>query len=130
MSKTEKPWFIDKRIQQAQFMNKVNQATLPGPVKDFLRYIASKVTWRHTTEPKKSYEPCYASQDTIEIQMGRSKDYVTKAKKEAIALGWVQVDKSKSSDRIYPVIGVNDPTVKVKVKRERWIREDIKPIQE
>ena len=73
MKKEEKPWFIDKRIQQAQFMNKVNQATLSGPVKDFLRYIASKVTWKHTTQPSKSYTPCYASQDTIEIQMGRSR---------------------------------------------------------
>jgi hypothetical protein len=127
---SSKPWFVDKRIQQAQFMNKVNQARLPGPVKDFLRYIASKATWKHTKNPEKSYTPCYASQDTIEIQMGRSRDYVTKAKQEAIELGWIQVDKSKSSDQIYPVIGMDDPTIKVKVKRERWIREDIKPIQD
>lgn len=129
MSKEENPWFIDKRIQQAQFMNKVNAATLPGQVKDFLRYIASKVTWKHT-DAKKSYSPCYASQDTIQTQMGRSKDYVTKAKKDAIRLGWIQVDKSRSSDRIFPVIGVNDPSIKPKEKRERWLREDIKPIQD
>ncbi len=121
MGRIEKQWFVDKSIQQAQFMNKVNQALLPGQVKDFLRYIASKATWDNKTRPKDAYTACYASQDTIQIQMNRSKDYVTKAKKRALELGWIMVEKTEgSSDQIYPRIGSDDPTVKVRVKRIRW----------
>jgi len=116
-----KPWFVDTSIQQAQFMNKVNQAILPGQVKDFLRYIASKATWDNKTKRENAYTACYASQDTIQIQMNRSRDYVSKAKKRALELGWIMVEKTEgSSDQIYPRIGENDPTVKVRVKRVRW----------
>ena len=122
MTDSEKPWFVDKEIQQAQYMNIVNKALLPGPVKDFLRYIASKATWRHTQEPKKSYTPCYASQDTIEIQMGRWSEYVTGAKKQALALGWIRVRVTEHGNHeIFPAIGINDPSVKDRVKRERWL---------
>jgi hypothetical protein len=121
LSKEEKTWFVAKEIQQAQFMNKVNQALLPPQVKDFLRYIASKATWDNRTRPKDAYTACYASQDTIEIQMNRSRDFVTRAKKKALELGWIMVEKTEgSSDQIYPRLGKDDPTVKIKVKRVRW----------
>ena len=121
MGSNEKKWFVAKEIQQAQFMNKVNQALLPGPVKDFLRYIASKATWDNKTRPLDAYTACYASQDTIQIQMNRSRDYVSKAKKKALALGWIVVLKTEgSSDQIFPRIGNDDPSVKVRVKRVRW----------
>lgn len=120
--KYSQPWFVDKKIQQAQYMNKINGAVLSGRTKDFLRYIASKATWKHTTQPEKSYTGCYATHDTIEIQMGRSKDYVAKAKREALKFGWIVVLKRQgSSDQIFPVIGENDPSIKPKVKRERWV---------
>lgn len=118
---TKKDWFVDTKIQQAQYMNKVNSALLPGQVKDFLRYVASKATWDNKTRPKDAFTACYASQDTIQIQMNRSKDYVTKAKKASIALGWVVVLKTEgSSDQIFPRIGADDPSVKVREKRIRW----------
>ena len=121
MSNNEKNWFVDKEIQQAQFMNKVNQALLAGPVKDFLRYIASKATWDNKKRPHDAYTACYASQDTIQIQMNRSRDYVSKAKKRALELGWIVVLKTEgSSDQIFPRIGKDDPSVKVRVKRVRW----------
>ncbi len=102
---------------------------IPCQVKDLCRYIASKATWNHTDPSVKSYQPCWASQDTIEIQMGRSKKFVTAAKKKALELGWIQVlHREGKSDYIYPCIGRNDPNVKVKEKRERWAREDIDPI--
>lgn len=119
---SKKDWFVDTKIQQAQYMNKVNSALLPGQVKDFLRYIASKATWDNKTSPEKAYSACYAAQDTIEIQMGRSRDYVTKAKQKALEFGWIVVMKTDgSSDQIFPRIGVNDPAVKVKEKRVRWL---------
>lgn len=127
---TNKVWFIDKSIQQAQYMNHVNQALIPGQVKDFCRYVASKATWNHTKELSKSYEPCFASQDTIEIQMGRSRDYVTEAKKNALELGWIQVKhRQGTSDLIWPRIGDNDPSIKPKFKREKWGREDYEPVE-
>lgn len=119
---SKKDWFVDTKIQQAQYMNKVNSALLPGQVKDFLRYIASKATWDNKTRPDKAYSACYAAQDTIEIQMGRSRDYVTKAKQKALEFGWIVVlKKDGSSDQIFPRIGVNDPAVKFKEKRVRWL---------
>lgn len=127
---TNKPWFIDKSIQQAQYMNYVNQALISGQVKDFCRYVASKATWSHTKDLNKSYDPCFASQDTIEIQMGRSRDYVSEAKKNALELGWIQVKhRHGSSDLIWPRIGENDPSIKQKFKREKWGREDYEPVE-
>ena len=125
----ENQWFVDKNIQQAQYLNKVNEALIPCQVKDLCRYIASKSTWRHTGGDSKSYKPCFASQDTIEIQMGRSRKYVTEAKKKALELGWIQVlHRPGTSDQIYPRIGIDDPTIPLKQKREYWAREDIHPI--
>lgn len=124
-------WYVDKKIQQAQYMNKVNEALIPGQVKDLCRYIASKATWNHTKPNVKSYQPTFVSHDTIEIQMGRGRNYVAAAKKKALELGWIQVKKvAGSSDRIYPRIGTNDPTIKPRTKRERWAREDYLPIEE
>lgn len=126
----ETHWYVDKTIQQAQYLNKVNESLLPGQVKDFCRYIASKATWKHTSGMEKSYKPCWATQDTIEIQMGRSRKYVTQAKKAALELGWIQVlGRPGTSDLIWPRIGDDDLTIKVRTKRDSWGRDDIKPIE-
>ena len=126
----EQHWFIDKTVQQAQYLNVVNNALIPCQVKDLCRYIASKATWKHTKGEKHSYKPCYASQDTIEIQMGRSRKYITQAKKKAIELGWLQVlHRPGTSDYIFPRIGEVDPTLVPKRKRDYWAREDIKSIE-
>jgi hypothetical protein len=110
-------------------MNKVNEAWIPCQVKDLCRYIASKATWKHTDGETKSYKPCWATGDTIEIQMGRSRKFVTDAKKQALALGWIQVlHREGTSDLIWPRIGEEDPTIKRRVKRDNWGREDISPI--
>lgn len=127
----DKVWFVSKSIQQAQYMNKVNSALIPGKVKDFLRYIASKATWKHTTKPSKSYTPCFASQDTIEIQMGRSRDYVTTAKKMAIELDWIVVMEIDGyRHEIYPAIGKDDLSIKRREKRVRVINDHIKPVMD
>jgi hypothetical protein len=95
------------------------------------RYIASKATWKHTKDPKKSYTPCYATHDTIEIQMARSTDYVAKCKKMALELGWIQVrHRAGTSDQIWPVIGQDDLNIPPRFRRESWGREDIKPVEE
>lgn len=126
----EQHWFIDKSVQQAQYLNAVNAASIPCQVKDLCRYIASKATWKHSKGEKHSYKPCYASQDTIEIQMGRSRKYITQAKKKAIELGWIQVlHRPGTSDYIYPTIGENDPMITRKRKRDYWAREDIKSVE-
>jgi hypothetical protein len=124
-------WFIPKTIQHAQYINYVNQALIPHEVKDFCRYIASKATWNHTKDPKKSYSPSFVTHDTIEIQMNRSTDYVAKCKKLALELGWIQVKhRHKTSDLIWPVIGEDDPAIQPRVRRESWGRDDIKPIED
>lgn len=126
-------WFIPKSIQQAQYMNMVNQAAIPGQVKDFCRYIASKATWDHKKPGAKKYQPCYATQDTIQIQMGRSKDYVTKAKEQAIYYGWVVVrHRSHTSDQIWPSIGVEVEEIAKKNESKRrdsseWVRSELFP---
>jgi hypothetical protein len=121
-------WFVEKTIQQAQYMNKVNEAWIPHNVKDFCRYIASKATWRHT-DAKKAYYPCFATHDTMEIQMNRSRDYVSDAKKKALELGWVQVlHRAGTSDLVWPRIGVEDEEIKRKKKRESWGRSELKPV--
>jgi hypothetical protein len=126
-----KPWYIKKSIQQAQYLNMVNAAWIPHEVKDLCRYIASKATWKHTKDPKKSYTPCYATHDTIEIQMARSTDYVAKCKKMALELGWIQVrHRAGTSDQIWPVIGQDDLNIPPRFRRESWGREDIKPVEE
>lgn len=126
----EKSWFIDKSIQQAQYMNMVNVAVVPSQVKDLCRYIASKATWNHTKNTAKSYSACFATHDTIEIEMNRSKDFVQKAKKKAVELGWIQVlQRPGTSDLIFPVVGEDDPTINKRVKRDSWLREDIKPVE-
>jgi hypothetical protein len=126
----EKSWFIDKSIQQAQYMNMVNVAVVPSQVKDFCRYIASKATWNHTKHAARSYSGCFATHDTIEIEMNRSKDFVQKAKKKAVELGWIQVlQRPGTSDLIFPVVGEDDPAINKRVKRDRWLREDIKPVE-
>jgi hypothetical protein len=84
-------------------MNKVNEAWIPCQVKDLCRYIASKATWKHTDGESRSYKPCWATQDTIEIQMARSRHFVTDAKKRALELGWIQVlHREGTSDLIWP----------------------------
>jgi hypothetical protein len=119
-----KYWFVDKKTQQAQYMNKVNEAWIPYNVKDFCRYIASKATWGHS-DPRKAYHPCFATHDTIEIQMNRSRDFVRDAKRKALDLGWIQVlHRAGTSDLIWPRIGDEDETVKRKRKRESWGRSD------
>jgi len=129
----EEIWFIEKTIQQAQYMNMVNKAAIPGQAKDFCRYIASKCTWDHKRPGVKKYQPCFATQDTIEIQMGRSTDYVTKAKKLAIYYGWVQVKhRSHTSDQIWPSIGLEDEKIAEKnerVKRDssEWVKSELFP---
>jgi hypothetical protein len=129
----KEPWFIDKSIQQAQYMNMVNAAAIPGQAKDFCRYIASKATWNHTKPGVKKYQPCYSTQDTIEIQMGRSSDYVTNAKQKAIHYGWVVVKhRSHTSDQIWPSIGVEDDEIAKKNKKMKrdsseWVRSELFP---
>lgn len=126
----DKSWFIDRSIQQAQYMNLVNAAFLPSQVKDFCRYIASKATWNNTKNKSRSYTGCFATHDTIEIEMNRSKDFVQKAKKKAVELGWIQVlQRPGTSDLIFPVVGVDDPEVPRREKRDSWMREDIKPVE-
>lgn len=128
------PWFIDDlSIQQAQYMNMVNAAAIPGQAKDFCRYIASKCTWDHKRPKEKKYQPCYATQDTIEIQMGRCTQYVTDAKKAAIKFGWVIVKHRKgTSDQIFPAIGLEDDEIAKKnerVKRDNseWVKSELFP---
>ena len=121
-------WFVDKKIQQAQYMNKINEAWIPYNVKDFCRYIASKATWGHSNK-QKAYYPCFATHDTIEIQMNRSRDYVRDAKRRAIELGWVQVlHRAGTSDLIWPCIGVEDEQLERKQRRESWARRDLTPV--
>jgi len=123
-------WYIDKSIQQAQYMNKLNEAWIPCQVKDLCRYIASKATWNHTKANVKSYQPTYVTQDTIEIQMNRSRNYVTAAKKKALELGWIQVlSRRGTSDLIWPTIGVDDPRIQPRVRREVWGREGLEPLE-
>jgi hypothetical protein len=111
-------WFVDEEIQQAQYINKVHQAAIPGHVKDYLKTIAGVATWRKKGKPSESYVPCYATQDTIQIYMSRCRDYVTKAKKKAEELGWIYVEKNKGqSDWIWPLVGREDPDFKQKEKR-------------
>lgn len=111
-------WFVDEEIQQAQYINKVHQAAIPGNVKDFLKTIAGVATWRKSGKPRESYVPCYASQDTIQIYMSRSRDYVTKAKKKAQELGWIYVEEHKNQSHwIWPLLGEDDPAFKKKEKR-------------
>lgn len=130
-TKKVNPWYVPKSIQQAQYLNIVNSAWIPHEVKDLCRYVASKATWKHTKEPNKSYSPCYATHDTIEIQMNRSSDYISKAKRMALDLGWIQVrHRAGTSDQIWPVIGVEDPNVQKRVRRESWGREDLKPLDD
>ena len=86
-------WYVDREIQQAQYLNKVNQACLPPEVKEFLHVIASVATWlkidKKTGEVRpESYTPCYASQDTLQIYMNRCGSYITKAKKLAVEHVW------------------------------------------
>lgn len=118
-------WFLEEEIQQAQYINRVHQAALPGNVKDFLKTIAGIATWRKKGSPDQSYVPCYATQDTIEIYMSRSRDYVTRAKKKAEKLGWIYVEKNQGqSDWIWPLIGQEDPDFRQKSKRvkpDTWI---------
>lgn len=65
----------------------------------------------------------------MQIQMGRSSDYVSKAKKQASDLGWIQIDDASGpSHHIYPVVGRNDPTIRQKVKRPNWVNKDISPV--
>lgn len=124
-------WFVEKSIQQAQYMNKVNQAQLPPGVKDFCRYVASKATWRHTKNPDKSYYPCYASQDTIQAEMNRSSAFITKVKQESLELGWIQVlHRQGTSDLIWPCIGIDDPDITPKVRRLSWGREDLQAVND
>ena len=78
---------------------------------------------------KKAYYPCFATHDTMEIQMNRSRDYVSDAKKKALELGWVQVlHRAGTSDLVWPRIGVEDEEVKRKKKRESWGRSELKPV--
>lgn len=133
VNESEEVWFLDKSIQQAQYMNKVNQAAIPYLAKDFCRYIASKCTWDHKKPGVKKYQPCYATQDTVEIQMDRSTQYVTDAKKEAVKYGWVRVKKRRgTSDQIYPAIGLEDERIAKKneaKKREnsKWLKSELFP---
>ena len=133
VTEPEQVWFLDKSIQQAQYLNKVNQAAIPYLAKDFCRYIASKCTWDHTKPDVKKYQPCYATQDTIEIQMDRCTQYVTDAKKEAVKYGWVIVQHRKgTSDYIYPAIGLESDEIAKKneaKKRDssKWMKSDLFP---
>ena len=123
-------WFLDTKLQQAQYMNLVNNATIPHNVKDYLRYIASKCSWAGTKDPSRSYGPCFATQDVQEIQMDRSSDFITKSKRKALELGWIQVKKRQgTSDQIFPTVGWDDPTMKRRSPREKWLREDLQPQQ-
>jgi len=132
MTDWKNKWFVDKNIQQAQYLNEVNSALIPGQVKDLCRYIASKSTWNHTKRSEDSYKPCWATHDTIEIQMGRSRNYVSTAKERALELGWIQVlHRPKTSDLIWPAIGINDPSIKPRQRRDSsfWGREDIDEVE-
>lgn len=125
-SKASKPWFLDTKIQQAQYMNLVNQAVLPHDVKDYLRYIASKCSWAGTRDSSREYSPCFARQDVQEIQMDRSSDYIGKAKRKSLELGWIQVRKrAGTSDEIYPTLGWDDPDMVRRFPRETWVRGDL-----
>ena len=121
-----KKWYLDPKIQQAQYMNLVNKALLPHYVKDYLRYIASKCSWAGMKDPSREYSPCFARQDIQEIQMDRSSDYIAKAKRKALELKWIQVKKRPgTSDEIYPTLGIDDPSMKRRYPRETWVREDL-----
>ena len=124
-------WFIDEEIQQAQYINKIHEAVLPGQVKDFLKTIAGVATWRKTNNPEGSYVPCYASEDTLAAYLGRGGDYVTKWKKKAEELGWIYVVHNyPHSDWIWPLIGEDDPTMEKREPRDKsanW-RPKIKPV--
>lgn len=122
--KVSKPWFLPVKIQQAQYLNLVNNALLTHEVKDYLRYIASKCSWAGTKDPSRAYGPCFARQDVQEIQMDRSSDYIAKAKRSALEFGWIQVRKRPgTSDEIYPTLGWDDPSVSPRYPRESWVRE-------
>jgi hypothetical protein len=130
MTVETRPWYVPQNIQQAQYMNLVNQAWIPHEVKDFCRYIGSKATWNHSKDKNKSFSPCYARGDVIAIQMDRSADYINKAKKMALDLGWIQVQKrAGTSDNIFPTIGVDDPKIKRRSPREAWVREGLEPVE-
>ena len=119
-----KAWFLPENIQQAQYLNLVNNALLSHEVKDYLRYIATKCSWAGTKDPSRSYGPCFARQDVQEIQMDRSSDYISKAKRGALEFGWIQVRKRPgTSDEIYPTLGWNDPGISPRHPRESWVRE-------
>jgi len=62
--------------------------------------------------------------------MNRSRDFVSKAKKKALELGWIQVlHRPGTSDLIWPRLGADDPTVTRKQPRENWGRDDLHPIE-
>lgn len=114
-------WFVDKTIQQAQYMNKVNEAWISYDVKDLCRYIASRATWDHNNPEVLSYQGTTVSIDTIEIQMNRSEKYITKAKKKAIELGWLVVyNRYGTSCVTFPRIGHDDPAIQHREKRGGW----------
>jgi len=133
-------WYIDTEIQQAQYLNILNKASLEPEVKEFLRVIASIATWRKIDKRTgkllpESYTPSYASNDFLAIAMSRSPSYVQKAKAKAQQLGWINYSHSPQymcSDWIWPVVGENDPTFKQHVIREKPRvmigRKDIKPV--
>ncbi len=130
MGKVVKQWYLQPEIQQAQYLNIVNNAVIPHFVKDYLRYIASKCSWAGTKDPSRSYSGCYARQDLQEIHMDRSSDYVAKAKRKALELKWIQVKKRLgTSDEIFPTIGIDDPTMEIKKPREFWVRTDVQPLE-
>jgi hypothetical protein len=107
-------------------MNLVNNALLPHYVKDYLRYVASKCSWAGTQDESRSYGPCFATQDVQEIHMDRSSDYINKAKRKALELGWIQVKKRHgTSDYIYPTKGWDDPKMTRRYPRESWVRQDL-----
>ncbi len=114
-------WFIDKKIQQAQYMNKVNEAWIPYYVKDLCRYIASRATWDHTDPKVPSYQGTTVSIDTMEIQMNRDEKYIKRAKKKAIELGWLVVyNRYGTSCVTFPRIGIDDPEIQHREKRGGW----------
>ena len=124
-----RPWYVPFDVQQAQYMNLINNAVLPHEAKDFLRYLASKCSWNHTKGKNSSYKPMYATIDTMSIHMDRSPDYIAKAKRLCLELGWIQVvERPSTSLLIYPVIGSDDPTRERKKPRENWLRQDLEPV--
>lgn len=130
MKEESRPWYVPFDVQQAQYMNLVNNAVIPHEAKDFLRYLASKCSWNHTKGEHKSYKPMYATIDTMGIHMDRSPDYIGKAKRLCLDLGWIQVvERPATSLLIYPVIGIDDPTMERKKPRENWLRPDLKPLE-